>query len=171
MSESNTQKILRILIAPAATLEAAMLQVLYLRSIDTAVGAQLTVLGTIVGREREGVTDDDIYRRYLRAQITMNKSDGTINTLLKVAEFVVDDDAATFTLRNEGAAAFALQVGGVAITEPVADVLIELIIRATSGGVRPIIEYALSPPADVFQFDDGPGFDVGRYSTAVDHVI
>lgn len=149
MSETNSQKIIRILLKPAAALEAAMLQVLYLRHIDTAVGAQLDVIGTIVGRARQGITDDEIYRRYVRAQITANKSDGLIDEMILIGELVVDDVAATITLRNEGIATFVLSVGGVAITDAVAGVLVDELIRAASGGVRPILEWIVGDPADV----------------------
>lgn len=169
IGETNTQKVLRILLSPAASLESAMRQVLLLRGIGTAVGVQLDVLGAIVGRAREGEPDDEIYRRYVRAQITTNKSDGTINTILKVAGLVVSDPSATFTLHNYGIATYSLEVSGIALTEAVAQVLVRMIIKATAGGVRAIVEYATSDADDVFRYDVGPGFDVGHYSTAVDH--
>lgn len=169
MGDSNTQKAIRALLSPAPDLVIAMHQVLTLRSVDNALGAQLDVLGRIVGRPRNGITDDEVYRRLVRAQISANKSDGTNADILTIARLVVADPDATFVLRNEGAAGFVLAVGGIALDEDIAAVLLELLLRATSGGVRLLLEYATSPPEDVFRFDSGPGFDVGHYATAVDH--
>lgn len=171
MSETNTQKILRILLKPAVALEAAMQQVLYLRSIDTAVGAQLDVIGSLVGRAREGVTDDEIYRRYCRSQITANKSDGIIDEMILIGELVVDDVAATITLRNEGIATFVLSVDGVAITDAVAAVLIEFLLKAASGGVRPILEYSTSDPALVGHWTTQGTWGSALWARAIDKEI
>src|SRR5262245_2616348 len=66
MGDSNTQKALRALLAPAASLEHALQQLLTERNVNTAIGAQLDLIGKIVGRPRAGVADDEIYRRYIR---------------------------------------------------------------------------------------------------------
>lgn len=171
MGDTNTQKALRAVLAPAAALEAAMQQVLTERSIDTAVGAQLTAIGARVGRAREGVTDDEIYRRYVRAQIAANKSDGVQRDILTVARLVVGDPAATLVLRNEGAAAYTLEVGGVALPAAVAAVLIELIRRATAGGVRPILEWSTAAPSAVLRWDTQGVWDTGLWADATDREI
>lgn len=168
--ETNTQKVIRCLMAPAADLETALLAVLNNANVDNATGFLLDLVGKWVGRARNGVADDEIYRRYIRAQIVVNRSDGVINDILAVARLVVDDPDVGLILRNDGIAAYVLQVSSVALDPDVVDVLVRLVVKATSAGVRPIIEYAISAPDDVFQFDDGPGFDVGHYSTSVDHV-
>lgn len=166
--ETNTQKVIRVLMTPAAGMEAVMQQVLLLRSVDTAVGVQLDAIGSLVGRARQGVTDDEIYRRYCRAQIVANRSNGVIATILLIADLIINDPAATLTLHNEGIATFALEVGGIALDPAVASVVIELVLKGASAGVRAIIEYATSPPASVFRFDTGPGLDVGHLGGATD---
>lgn len=150
--ETNTQKAIRALLAPAAALEATMQQVLRERSVDTAIGVQLEAIGNLVGRPREGVLDDEIYRRYIKAQISANKSDGLISDMLTIARLVVGPGP-TLVLRNEGAACFVLSVDG-AITDEVAAVLMEMLIRAASGGVRPILEYSTEAPEDVLRWSD-----------------
>jgi hypothetical protein len=147
-AESNTQKMLRALLAPAAALQTAMLDVIAQTITENAVGVQLTEIGELVGRPREGVTDDDIYRRYVNAQISANKSDGLVEDHITVALLVVGDDDATIEVENTGAATTNIRVMGVAITEAVADVLVELIGKATADGVRAIVGYTTGDPDD-----------------------
>src|SRR6185295_16570081 len=87
--ETNTQKLLRVWLTPAADLEQALLSVLAGLNVETATGFMLTILGKWVGRERNGVTDDGIFRRYVKAQISANKSDGTGEDVLTVARLVL----------------------------------------------------------------------------------
>lgn len=146
--ETNTQKVLRALLAPAADLEQAMQDVLNNRSIDTAVGAQLTALGKRVGRDRNGEADDEIYRRYVRAQITANKSDGLISDLITIVKLVLGTvDDVTIKFHNEGPAAFTIELDGadVFMDDTIAAVMIELLLRAAGAGVRPILQYTTDP--------------------------
>lgn len=166
--ETNTQKLIRVLMSPAADLENALLAVLAGRNVDTAVGFMLDLLGKLVGRPRNGVTDDELYRRYVKAQISANKSDGLIEDILTIARLVVSNDDASIVLYNDGAAAYTVAVEGVATTVEVATVLAALVIRATAAGVRAIIQWSSSPPEETFRYDVGPGYDVGHYADATD---
>lgn len=166
--ETNQQKMLRALLSPAPALAQAMIDVIIQGTIDDAQGVQLDEIGALVGRARQGVTDDEIYRRYIRAQVAANKSDGVIDDILNVAGLVIGDAPGVVVLRNEGIAAFVLNAISTGIGDAVAQVLIELVIKATDAGVRAIVEYA--PETPVFRFDTGPGYDVGHYATALDHV-
>lgn len=148
-AESNTQKALRIVLGPTVELQQAMLDVLRMRVLDTAEGVWLNVLGELVGRPRAGVTDDAIYRRYIRAQIAANKSSGTIDEILTIADLVINDEAATLELDNTGIAAYILYVGGVVLPDDVAAVLIDLMLRATGAGIRPILAYSTAAPSTV----------------------
>lgn len=165
---SNEERILRAVLAPLVETAEAIGAILAM-TVDNERGVWLDDDGELVGRPRNGVTDDESYRRYVRAQIATNQSDGLIDDVLKVADLVIGDSAATLALRNEGAAAYTLEVGGVALPDTVARVVIELMIKATTGGVRPVLQYAISPPAQVYRLDVGPGLDVGNYATTIDH--
>lgn len=169
--ESNTQKLIRVLMSPAADLENTQLAVLNNLNIDNARGFLLDIIGKWVGRPRNGVADDEIYRRYVRAQVSANKSDGIINDILTVASLVIDDEDAVLTLHNEGTAAYRLSVDGIITTIEIATVLAALIVKATAAGVRPIIQWSSSLPEDTFTYDTGPGYDVGHYADAVDHPL
>jgi hypothetical protein len=61
------------------------------RWIDTAVGAQLDGLGTIVGEGREGRNDDD-YREALRFRVFINISKGTPPDVIHALAFLTKAD-------------------------------------------------------------------------------
>lgn len=71
----------------AQALEAAAFQLLTLRSVDTATGAALTVLGRIVGENRRERTDER-FRIAIRGRILANRSLGRWSTLLRLLALV-----------------------------------------------------------------------------------
>lgn len=150
MAETNTQKLLRAWLTPAQEIEDALQQLYSERFLTNAVGVQLDSLGKLVGEPRDGEADDAIYRKRIRARISTNRSRGSIQEIVDIADLIVNDDDATLELDNQGRAAYVLRVEGVELTWPVADVLIRFLRRATAGGVRPIEEFHLSDPAEAF---------------------
>ncbi len=167
---TNTEKAITALLAPANDLAAAMLAVLTQRNVDTAVGVQLDVIGAIVGRAREGVSDDEIYRRYVRAQISANKSNGTVNDVQKVARLIIGD-AGTITTVITGAAASVLRVDGITLSDAVAAVLVELVLRATSDGVRRIVEWTGKDPARTLYWDTAGVWDTAVWFNSADQEL
>lgn len=161
MSQTKVQKFLGAIVGPFQTLEDAAQQCIFDRGVNTAVGAQLDTIGKIVGIPRNGVTDDEIYRRLIRAQISSNKSDGLIEDMLTITDLVVFDPAATYVLDNTGVAAFVLKVEGVVLTFELAEFLMRFLRRAVSAGVRIIMEFWQEPETDMFTFDGGAGLGFG----------
>ncbi len=152
---TNVQKFVAALVAPVQALEDAYQQVLA-RTVDNAVGVHLTGFGKIVGREREGITDDELLRRYVRAQTVTNRSSGTIDEALTIADLIVYDDDADYVLDNQGAAAFVLRIEGIVTSSLVAETLLAFLQKAVKGGVRVIIEFFSSPIEDTLIWG-GPG--------------
>ena len=163
---NNVVKLLTALLTPINDLEQVMLALLTERSIDTAVGAQLDVIGRIVGQPRQGL-DDDTYRRYCRARVVTNRSSGVVEDLIKVADLVVFNATATYIVKNEGPATVRLRVDGIAITDDLATILYKFERAAASGGVRIVVQWGSSAPAGWFKFDSGPGLDVGHLTNAL----
>src|SRR5690349_3946784 len=95
MQGNNTEKLLAILATPFQSLENTLQDLLTKRSIDTAEGAQLDVIGKLVGQPRNGL-DDDTYRRYCRARIATNRSNGTNENLITITDLIVYDDNAHY---------------------------------------------------------------------------
>lgn len=170
-TETNTQKALRIVLKPTVALQQAMLSVLTMRVLDTAVGVWLDVLGTLVGRPRNGIADDDIYRRYIRAQIASNKSNGTIDEILTIAELVINDPAASLQLDNTGDAAYILMIEDAPISSAVAVVLMDLMQRATSAGVQPILSYTETSFASVLLWDTQGVWDTALWGAGLHSAV
>lgn len=164
--EDNPQTaLLRVLLDPGAELEGVMQQLLTQCDVNNAVGAQLDVVGKLVGRRRRGL-DDDTYRRHIRAQITVNKSSGTINDVLSVARLIIFDSLISLILDNRGQGTYELFVAA-AITEELAQTVAAFVQSATSGGVRAIVHFGVSDAAGWFRFDSGPGFDQGHLTDQI----
>jgi hypothetical protein len=143
-------------------IENTLQQVLTQRTLDTAIGAQLDVIGKIVGQLRGGL-DDDTYRQYLRAAITANNSGGTVADLIRVLDLVLLDQDAVFVVMPQPVATVHVLVDDVAITTELANTAFLFLARAAAAGVRVMLDYGTSPSAEWFRFDSGPGYDQGHF--------
>src|SRR5687768_3990656 len=115
--EGNTnEKLLAVLATPFQSLESALQQLLTERSIDTAIGAQLDVIGRVVGQKRNGMSDDD-YRRYCRARIATNRANGTVENLITITDLIIYDDDAVYEVESQGIATVVVRVQNLSVTE------------------------------------------------------
>lgn len=144
-------------------LESCLQQLLTQRSIDTAIGVNLDVIGAIVAQPRNGL-DDDTYRRYCRANITAHRSKGRVEDLITVSDLIIFDDDAVITVQPQPVATVVVAILGVGISDDLALVLFTFLQRTVAVGVRLILQYSTATP---FQFDVGPGFDDGALSASV----
>lgn len=163
---NNIVKLLTALIGPIQDVENALQQLLTERTIDTAVGVQLDVLGRVVGQARGGLPDDD-YRRYLRARIATNRSNGVTEDLITIMSLVVNDSTATYDVERSGTATVVARIAGIAVTDALGSIVYTFLKSATSAGVRVVVEWANSVPANVFRLDSGPGLDQGHLASAL----
>lgn len=77
--------LLRSWLAEVQAVEDALWQVLTQRAINNAVGAQLDVLGRIVGQSREGMPDTT-YRLWVTVRALVMRSNGTVAELSVIAK-------------------------------------------------------------------------------------
>lgn len=145
----------------AQDVENALQQLLLQRWIDSAVGVQLDQIGKIVGQLRLGMVDDD-YRRFCRARILTNRSDGRWETLITIALLVLNESGITVTVTGEGTATIRVFANGAVTAGGVGEILASFMQLAVGGGVRVVTEWEESAPSATFRFDSGPGFDVGH---------
>lgn len=117
------------------------------RSIDTAEGVQLDVLGKIVQEKRNGLTDAD-YRVVLRAKGRVLLSKGTLEDVLAVAGLMLQD--VPFSYDEVYPAGFELTVLGVPPFTP--GLLVKFLRKTKSAGVRLLVTAAASPNA--FRYGD-----------------
>ncbi len=141
-------KLVEILVRPIQELEDVFWDLYTKRRLDTALGAQLDVIGRIVKEERAGLGDED-YRALLRIKIRVLLSKGTGPNLIEIARlFLLSDD---FTYDEHYPAAVEMT-----IYEPTAagrvGFLSRLLHKAKSGGVR--IDVVDSTDPDVMIWSD-----------------
>ncbi len=154
-SVTNAQRFVAALVTPLQDLETLWHQTRLMRDLNTSVGVHLTTLGKIVGKQREGVSDDEVFRRLARAQIVVNNSSGSIDELIQIAELVVFDDDADYVIENTGVAALYLRVEGISMSMELALTLLRLLRRAVLGGVRIVLQWFPEGVDEdtAFQFD------------------
>lgn len=151
---NNYEKLLTELVTPMQTVEDTLRALFTERRVDTAVGAQLEVLGRIVGQPRNGA-DDDTYRRYIRARIAANKSNGLIEDVIKIARLVVNDPDLRAHVDNAGHASLIVNLDGVVVSGGVAEIVQGFLLSAVDGGVRVYTRYSLFLDDETFAFEGG----------------
>ncbi len=81
--------LLEAIVKPLQELEDLFLALGTERWIDSAIGAQLDVVGKIVGALREVGQNDEDYRLAIKAQIIMNLNQGTPEEIIAAAKFFI----------------------------------------------------------------------------------
>ncbi len=160
--DSNFTKLLRAIYGPIQELEDAFQQLLQERFINNATGHTLTLIGGIVGQERNGISDDEVFRRYVRARIATNKSSGIGPDMLNVARLILGSDPVTVVADPNGIATVTMTITGGEIDSDLALALFRFLYVAKGDAIRLILAWTESPLADTFTFDIGPGWDVGH---------
>lgn len=152
-AQNNVEKFLTAVGGSVQDLWQAMQHVLLLRTIESANGAQLDVLGKIVKEPRNGL-DDETYRRRVRARIAVHRSKGTVEDLIKVTELVLLDDAVLIRVVPEPVGSVVIHLENAAIADTIADtVLFGFLQAAAAAGVRVILHSGSADPADWFTLD------------------
>jgi hypothetical protein len=161
----NLVAVLKILTAPCADLEVVFQQLLTLRTLDTATGAQIDQLERIL-KQPKLFPDDATRRIYLKARIFLNLSSGTWNQIIHLFQLVLPAPLAT-AMFEEFPAAFVVRIVGGAVSADLAGIYLDLVRTAKDGGVRGILEWSESSPSTTFVMDTvGQGFDQGHFSGA-----
>lgn len=130
------------------------------RWIDTAIGAQLDVLGDIVGEARQG-RDDDTYRLWIRARARANRSRGTPNDALAVLRLIVEPDATLeYIDQDPRDAEYRIAVSNTAVDHTQ---ISQITALTKPAGVQFDLQFDAGP--DAFRFAPGTmGFGVGTFA-------
>ncbi len=142
----------RALLAGVQDLEDATWQVLTERWLDTAIGEQLDLLGSIVGLGRRGWTDST-YRTLIRAQILVLRSSGTWPELFAILEALGVTLTLT-TIVESYPAAITITLGEYLDGDIAAAEVFDRVDAARSATVRFVLEFPVSELADTFAFAD-----------------
>jgi hypothetical protein len=139
--------------------------------LDAAVGAQLDVLGVIIGQGRtvgfqpsDGVSpilDDATYRLLLQARVAQNHWNGTIDSLIQIWQQLFP--GGPIVVEDHQDMTVDLFVGG-AFTSIVQDLILQGYILPRPQGVLYIISFAVLPMFGVDRYDAYvAGFDGGHF--------
>lgn len=163
--------IFQAILAEVQALEDALYAVLTGVNLDTAVGAQLDLIGKILKTPRLGL-DDESYRLRLRVEILVLSSNGHPDDLLAILLAALPTGF-TFSYAETDYATSLPQVHG-ALSSATATLLVSFLKRAKSVGTRVMLEYSEADDEHTFTFaddielevDSGRGFsDSGGGST------
>ncbi len=83
LKKEDFEKILKVFLKKVQEIEDVNFQILNERSIFTAIGAQLDVIGILLVVPREGL-EDEPYRKKLLLKIATNSADGTPNSMIDI---------------------------------------------------------------------------------------
>lgn len=162
--KTTLEAVLRVFAEQVQGLEYVFFDLLHLRSLDQAFGAQLDELGRLLDLEREG-RDDDIYRQWLKARIRLNLSSGTPEDIIALVRAVVGDKE--IEMIESFPAHFDVK-----LNEPIGvkgNQVSKLMLSGKPAGVRGIFHWFESGTPFVFDGDpDGLGFNEGEFAGAVD---
>lgn len=156
--------------------EDALWQLLVERSLATAEGDQLDVLGAIVGEPRQG-RDDETYRIWISARNMVNRSSGTTTELLAIARKLLPADVAV-VLEEYYPAAFIMRAYGVLDTDDGYQIA-RMLHLAKAAGVQFGITWPVDPAGGAGTFAFAPtvgtavlgspiGFDAGVWAVVAD---
>lgn len=136
-------------------LEDVLWDVGQLRRLELATGAQLDLLGRVVGQPREG-RSDEVYRLWLRARMRLALGSGGAEDILELFRMLMQGST-SIELEEQFPAGLVLRIDPSAIIDPSAAAAI--LDLAKAAGVRAILEAGTSVDTTSFAFDpNGAGF-------------
>ncbi len=156
MADSNIKKLLRALMGPFQDLEDMWMGMLTGRRINNATGVNLDLLGKIVGQPRNGNSDID-YRRFIRARVAANNSDGLVEDFITVTKLVLNDETVYVHVRKIGTATVVITLENQVIDIPLAEIVVYFAKLTVDAGIRVVVEHWMSAEADMFSYAPFPG--------------
>lgn len=151
--------------AKVQELEDALWALYTQRSIDYAIGAQLDLLGKIVGYPRQGL-DDNTYRIRVRAKIAVNESSGTTSQILQIFALLLPSNG--LVLRDTFPGGFELAITGVIPGIAVSE--LSAILTASRGAcIESQLVYSTTTVANTFTYDGttAQAYDTGLYAGSI----
>ena len=130
MEAENLQDLIRVFGDEMDEIEEIAFQLLTERNID-GVGAQLDILGEIVGEPRRGKTDAE-YRDAIRFKIAINTANSTEPHITAAAKILTQ--ATTVLVQDQYPASIQLFTNGINITRDI----LQFLTRITGATIAPV---------------------------------
>lgn len=141
------EAVVRAFMRPIQEIEDAYIALILMKAIDTAEGVWLDKIGKLVGQDRGSLTDT-IYRRYLRARIAANRSNGLIEDVIRVVRLILDDASVRVQVRNLGGCEIIVELEDVAVADDVADVVLSFMPDTVAAGIGARVVHASESDID-----------------------
>jgi hypothetical protein len=151
MQRQRWQELVTAIAEEVQELDDALVAMVAQLHLDTAVGAQLDLIGNEANEGRSGREDDE-YRQAIRIRIAVHRSRGLAEEVLNLVRKVLDDADKTVVLANTGDASASLTVGGAGLTSDEAERLAAYAYEAVSDGIRLDVVTSTVADADTFRF-------------------
>lgn len=130
--------LVKALMTQVQEIEDALFDLLVKRTIDTAVGAQLDVIGKIVGQKR-GTFAEETYRTFIRGRVLVNRSSGTTDQMVALVNTLLPTGA-SLVVREYYPAAFQIEVIG-SVPDSFGNALAALVLEAKALGIAPHVKW------------------------------
>jgi len=142
---------LAALVAPLQPIADAIADLIAQQAIDVATDTQLDVLGSKIGQPRDGLLDT-VYRKYLRARVATNRSDGTAEDLITIANLVIGiGSGAIVNPQTQQVATCDVQItGGYVPDDDTTTALLAFLKEGVAAGVRLLLEVLTAVESDSF---------------------
>jgi hypothetical protein len=161
----NIERIANALAKQIQDLEDANWQLHTERKLSTAVGAQLDILGDLVGQARDGATDA-AFRVAIAARLKLNLCSGTVDELNTILSLILSPDV-VWSLTELPKAALRFEFFNIATEAEIAQIT-RIIRSARAAGVRTVVTHSFDSKAETFSFSGGldspQGFGVGVFA-------
>lgn len=168
------ERIIRVFTNHAQQIETVLYEIMLGYRLSTpAVGAQLDVLGRLVGQDRESA-DDTEYRLRIAARIRANRSGGAAEDLYAVFRILLPDH--TLSIVPQYPAAFLMEASQ-QIDESLLPLYKKFFGDTKAAGVYGQFIYAFFNPSNSFTFDDalapegGTGFGDALDAGVGNHLV
>lgn len=144
-------------------LEDAFQSLFSLPSIDNSEGVNLDVIGRIVGQPR--TVEDSIYRRFLKARIGVNRSDGTATALYRIFRGLFGE-AVSLIIRTDQLGPHSPGINGWKFFTLISNGPVDAVVGnagvaflrdAKETGAGANLGWAQGDDSDMFCFDGGTG--------------
>jgi len=154
---SNVEQICAALVGPLQQTEDDTYDLYSAWDIDTQEGVNLDRIGAIIGQDRSGF-DDDTYRIFLKGQVGINNSRGTLNDILSL--WNIFNPGATIKVNEQYPAQIELLTSATQSTQQIQDFIFELMDQAAQAGVRVVWILPITVEGDgFFKFDSTSSLD------------
>lgn len=160
---NNIEALSGILAGEVQALETAARQVLEdVTDFDNSVGAQLDIIGAIVGLSRQGLSDA-IYRDRLKVQRLVNRSAGHASEIIQIVNLFASSPTFAYEVEdNHFPAGFNVEITS-ALPAGIGEQL-AIVVRSVRGaGINGYVTFHEQAPIFAFDGAGGAQFDTGGY--------